>query len=501
MQSGDWSLWLFEAEKAHFDQSALDALIAELPPGISRVGLQIKDGPCRRWSARLLRQGQQWQPDDPGEALCDDLLIQADRIQTHEQVLVTEANKALEAWDQEKAADILQRGLGEFPQSPALLYLYSCLLSARNQLPECRQTIQQVLAVWSAEEAHPWSIPEALFQEGYLDHLLILIDYWSGNDTAAAAGLAATGTQVGLPDRPRLLEILHQSEALLAEPAAALETLAGIESAAGNLPSALQELARRYVPALQGFPELGSLACHHLDFIVLARLYPDRLLSRLLYARALCQLQLGQDDEAMNTLSTALSNPMASPGKMAMVLGCFREFLSSGPPGDVVELGCNQGSTSLALQMLIRFRSPERTLHVYDSFEGLPPPLPEDGATPYGAGSCTTARETFVTRFQAFGVPLPEIHQGWFSQTLPRELPEKMGFAYLDGDFYSSILESLEAIYPRLAPGAIVVIDDYGAALLPGVVAACQDFFKNKPEQIEQIFLQGVEALGRFSKL
>ncbi len=55
----------------------------------------------------------------------------------------------------------------------------------------------------------------------------------------------------------------------------------------------------------------------------------------------------------------------------------------------------------------------------------------------------------------------PEIHPGCFFETLPHELPEKISFAYLDSDFYDPILLSLEAIYPKLSKGAIVIIDDY----------------------------------------
>ncbi|MGR5907940.1 TylF/MycF/NovP-related O-methyltransferase [Bacillus paranthracis] len=84
----------------------------------------------------------------------------------------------------------------------------------------------------------------------------------------------------------------------------------------------------------------------------------------------------------------------------------------------------------------------------------------------------------------------PEIHPGWFFETLPHELPEKISFAYLDSDFYDPILISLEAIYPKLSKGAIVIIDDYGDKErapkcwegLPGVKKACDQFFKNVPE-------------------
>ena len=71
------------------------------------------------------------------------------------------------------------------------------------------------------------------------------------------------------------------------------------------------------------------------------------------------------------------------------------------------------------------------------------------------------------------------------------ENPREIAFAHLDGDLYGSILESLAFVYPRLARGALVVVDDYcDPAILhrhdifPGAYRACADFFADKPESM-----------------
>ena len=73
-------------------------------------------------------------------------------------------------------------------------------------------------------------------------------------------------------------------------------------------------------------------------------------------------------------------------------------------------------------------------------------------------------------------------------------LPKHIAFAHLDGDLFSSILESLEAVYPRLSPGAIVVVDDVCDPnmlrrhdIFPGAFAACEAFLADKPESISQL--------------
>lgn len=172
------------------------------------------------------------------------------------------------------------------------------------------------------------------------------------------------------------------------------------------------------------------------------------------------------------------------------------QVLAYGVPGDLVELGCNEGKSSAMIQKIIDQYDPARRLHVYDSFEGLPALEARDGDTPYYQGQLKTNRETLTENFQKYGLRLPEIHKGWFEETLPTGLPERISFAYLDGDLYESIKVSLLHVYPRLSSGAICLIDDYADPsiypeawnLLPGVKQACDEFFADKPERISFIY-------------
>ncbi len=174
-------------------------------------------------------------------------------------------------------------------------------------------------------------------------------------------------------------------------------------------------------------------------------------------------------------------------------------------PGDVVELGCFEGSTAIIMQKTLDQLESEKRLHVYDSFEGLPAKRPEDGSTDFAEGDCQVQMGHLVELFESHETRLPEIHSGWFSKTLPDQLPEKIAFAHLDGDFYSSIMESLEYVYPRLSPGAIVVIDDYCDPaihavnnILPGVKKACDEFLKGR--ETVNVLIAGCEAHGYFRK-
>jgi O-methyltransferase len=175
--------------------------------------------------------------------------------------------------------------------------------------------------------------------------------------------------------------------------------------------------------------------------------------------------------------------------------------------GDVVELGCYEGTTGIILQTTLDQYGSDKQLHLYDSFQGLPDRAPEDGDTRFQAGDCKIGIDGLVRNFERFGVRLPEIHPGWFRDTLPAQLPDRIAFAHLDGDFYTSVRESLEHVYPRLAKSAIVVVDDYCDPTildvnnhLPGVKRACDDFLRDKAESMS-VLLGGCVTHGYFRKL
>lgn len=127
-------------------------------------------------------------------------------------------------------------------------------------------------------------------------------------------------------------------------------------------------------------------------------------------------------------------------------------------------------------------------------------------ARAFARGCSSFPRERVLDTFSHLHATPPEIHAGWFKDTLPGALPDRICFAHLDGDLYSSVKESLESVYPRLSRGAIVVIDDYSDPerldvhnVLPGVKRACDEFLRDKEETVH-VLIGGHEAHGYFTK-
>ena len=52
--------------------------------------------------------------------------------------------------------------------------------------------------------------------------------------------------------------------------------------------------------------------------------------------------------------------------------------------------------------------------------------------------------------------------QARVEDTLPAHAPPELALLRLDTDWYESTLHELEHLYPRLATGGVLIVDDYG---------------------------------------
>lgn len=165
--------------------------------------------------------------------------------------------------------------------------------------------------------------------------------------------------------------------------------------------------------------------------------------------------------------------------------------------GDFVEMGCYKGDTSLLLAEVLRDYSmgvekPVKKLWIYDSFEGLPEKGKEDNSV---LGESFKSGELFVTkkevknRFLRAGLPVPVIKKAWFSELGADDLPSKIAFSFLDGDFYESIKDSLKLIIPKMSEKGVLIVHDYTNPALPGVRKAVDELLVNNSVGFETVLL------------
>jgi hypothetical protein len=113
------------------------------------------------------------------------------------------------------------------------------------------------------------------------------------------------------------------------------------------------------------------------------------------------------------------------------------------------EFGVYKGTTVNFISALV----PDRDVHGFDSFEGLPEAW-RDG---YG-------KSTFAIR----GLPPVnrnvKLHKGWFNQTVPQfsaSTRDPIAFIHMDADLYSSTRTVLEGLADRFVAGTVVQFDEF----------------------------------------
>ncbi len=181
--------------------------------------------------------------------------------------------------------------------------------------------------------------------------------------------------------------------------------------------------------------------------------------------------------------------------QVTVILEELEKALDRTNGGAVVELGCYVGTTSLFIRRLLDMRreSSSRNFHVYDSFEGLPEKTTYDlspSGVDFKAGELSVSKKSFLKEFQKAHLTPPIIHKGWFSEFQPADVPELICFAFLDGDFYESIRDSLALVLPNMQPRGVIVIDDYAREALPGAAKATHEYFS--PSNIRTVHNLGI---------
>lgn len=183
-----------------------------------------------------------------------------------------------------------------------------------------------------------------------------------------------------------------------------------------------------------------------------------------------------------------LISDQVDKSELRVILRELESVLVNKIQGDVVELGCYKGTTSLFLARLLEMRNENRRLCLYDSFAGLPPKAAQDSSTlgdQFVAGELRAAKADLVKTFSKNHLIQPTIKKAWFSDLSESDMPEKIGFAFFDGDFYNSIRDSFKACHNLLSPGAIIVVDDYDSEALPGTARATDEWIEQNQSMIK----------------
>lgn len=178
---------------------------------------------------------------------------------------------------------------------------------------------------------------------------------------------------------------------------------------------------------------------------------------------------------------------------------CIESVLIEKVEGDLIETGVWRGGACIFMRaVLAAYKIEDRKVFVADSFEGLP--KPDENKYPVDKGDkhhkitlLAISQEEVENNFRKYGMLDDQVVflKGWFNETLPKAPITKLSILRLDGDMYSSTIEALDNLYPKLSKGGFCIVDDYA---LSGCKLAVDDYRKkhNIKSEIKKVDWSGI---------
>jgi O-methyltransferase len=151
----------------------------------------------------------------------------------------------------------------------------------------------------------------------------------------------------------------------------------------------------------------------------------------------------------------------------------------AGVEGDLVECGVWRGGSCMAAALtLAHLGRTDRELYLYDTFAGMTKPgafdLDQTSTSALAMWErsqrggvnewCYASLDDVKANMATTGYPEQRLHfiAGDVVQTIPATAPARIAILRLDTDFYESTRHELQHLFPRLARGGVLILDDYG---------------------------------------
>jgi O-methyltransferase len=163
-----------------------------------------------------------------------------------------------------------------------------------------------------------------------------------------------------------------------------------------------------------------------------------------------------------------------------------------------------------AATTLLSEQDRSRTLHLFDTFDGMSPPTEADRDAVSGLRASSFLKKARKSSPIWCYSPLDEVRAnlartnypadrarfivGKVEDTIPKEAPDKISILRLDTDWYESTKHELVHLYPKLSVGGVLIIDDYGH--WKGARQAVDEYFNDNRLPI---LLNRIDYTGRIA--
>jgi hypothetical protein len=191
---------------------------------------------------------------------------------------------------------------------------------------------------------------------------------------------------------------------------------------------------------------------------------------------------------------------MVGKKRLDNVQECIERVLEDGVPGDLVETGVWRGGAAMLMRAVLKAHSvTDRLVFAADSFAGLPVPDVEEFPVDENCHLheweyLSVSLEEVQANFDRYGLLDDQVRfvKGWFRDTMPTLSGHQWAVIRLDGDMYESTMTVLEHLYPNLADGGYLIVDDYR---LKRCRAAIEDYRRAHGIQEE---IQPIDGTGAY---
>lgn len=208
---------------------------------------------------------------------------------------------------------------------------------------------------------------------------------------------------------------------------------------------------------------------------------------------------------------------MTSAERLVAVIDATKYIVDRDVRGALVECGVWRGGSVLAMvRTLQHLGVDDRDFYLFDTFEGMTAPTPEDtsqfeapaqiaweSATQHGERPWNDwfdhevfNLDSLRAMLESSGYPGARLHfvRGPVEETVPANAPGAISLLRLDTDWYESTKHELMHLYPRLVHSGVLIIDDYGH--WQGCRQAVDEYFAS---QGEPLLLSRIDYTGRLA--
>jgi O-methyltransferase len=235
----------------------------------------------------------------------------------------------------------------------------------------------------------------------------------------------------------------------------------------------------------------------------------ERRIRRKLKGQALAGLPADFDPAFKPIYDAAKPYTMTSAYRMNALFEAVKYVCKANIQGDFVECGVwRGGSMMVAAMTLLNAKATPRELYLYDTYTGMSEPsekdVTTDGRVARGRWEksqngdanlwCYAPLDDVKKNLASTGYPLDLVHfvQGKVEETIPATISQRIAILRLDTDWFDSTYHNLVHLYPRLAVGGVLILDDYGA--WKGAREATDQYFH---EVGKSLFLSRIDDVSR----